>query len=83
MKCQVCGVNESTQTHHLFGGANRQNSEKYKDICTIRVCFRCHRAIHDGKLNKLVEIMRRNAQLEFEEKYSHEEFMNTFRRNYL
>lgn len=43
-KCFLCGRNgtaDPLDEHHIFGGANRKKSEKYK--LKVKLChFRCH-----------------------------------------
>ena len=84
MYCVCCGATSNLNIHHIFyGTAKRKTSDKYDDICTAVLCFTCHRKLHDGRLPSLDRWLKMNAQRKFEEKYSHELFMQEFRRNYL
>ena len=76
--CRLCG-RPATQTHHIFNGANRKNSEKYG--LTVRLCAECHEKIHQDQ--KLDEWMKKEGQREFERKHLRSEFMAIFRKNYL
>lgn len=69
-----------TEEHHLIFGKNRQNAEDWG--LTIRLCPECHRRLHD-KDEQMAMRYRKMAQAAFEYKYSHEDFMRIFGRNYL
>lgn len=77
--CFECG-NPATDTHHLVNGPNRTNSEKYG--LTVRLCRECHAKLHDSD-NGMALRYKRIAQAAFEYKYSYEEWMEIFGRNYL
>lgn len=78
-KCIECG-DPGTHTHHCIFGKNRKNSEKYG--LKVRMCWKCHYRLHNED-EALAMKYRRMAQYYFEQKYSHEEFMKIFGRNYL
>lgn len=82
MICPICLQNEAHDTHHIFQGARRKVSDKYKDICTVKLCRSCHRLIHDGKLDAFDLMLKQKAQKKFEDLYGHEKWMKEFRRNY-
>lgn len=44
-RCYVCGGSIPTDTHHVFEGSNRAQSDKYG--LTIRVHRRCHEKLHN------------------------------------
>lgn len=69
-----------TEEHHLIFGKNRKNAEDWG--LTVRLCPQCHRRLHD-KDEQMAMRYRKMAQAAFEYKYSHEEFMRIFGRNYL
>lgn len=83
---------QALDKHHVFGGPNRKHSEKYGLWVKICMC-RCHRtgeyggplSIHNNpnKEGGKDLMLKRLAQRTFEEKYSHEEFMRIFGKNYL
>ncbi len=81
-RCLVCGRPREA-VHHVFGGPNRKNSEKYG--LKIPLCNAHHNmspeGIHNDKDFDLT--IKRNAQKIFERKYSHEKFMGIFGKNYL
>lgn len=81
--CYLCGRQYGLEEHHVMSGyANRRLSEKYH--LTVALCASCHRgtegAQYDGELNIR---LRREAQEAFEKFYSHEMWMNLFKKNYL
>ena len=79
--CIICG-SPRVEIHHIFGGANRQNSERYGLF--VPLCHRHHTG-EDG-VHFDADLMRelhQRGQLAFECMSSHEEFMRIFGRNYL
>ena len=82
-RCFLCGSYLDLEEHHVFGGvANRRLSEKYG--LKVHLCAFCHRGtegVHSSyEANKK---LKQIAQEAFEQKYSHEEWMRIFRKNYL
>lgn len=85
--CYLCGRNgagDPLEKHHIFGGANRTNSEN--DGLFVWLCgSRCHRdgiyAVHRCK--DTMRILRSEAQKEYEKTHSHEQFMTRYGKNYL
>lgn len=79
--CYICNA-PYAQTHEIYYGKNRQNSIEYGMQC--KLCEKHHtgaEGIHkdpyfDFKVKQLY-------QKQFEEKYSREEFVKVFGRNYL
>ena len=70
--------------HHIFyGNPNRQHSDDYGLI--VELCSKHHRngktAVHNDYERNLE--LKQYAQREFEKVYSHEKFMEIFKRNYL
>ena len=82
-ECVVCGTTRGIHKHHIFGAYNRNNSEKYG--CWVYLCGKHHNlsdeGIHFNK--KLNEEMKKYCQVQFELKYSHDDFMKIFGKNYL
>lgn len=82
-ECYVCN-SSNIEIHHIFYGvANRKISDKYG--LTVPLCPEHHRGktgVHGG--NKTLDIdLKKRGQRAFERKYSHEQFMKLFYRNYL
>lgn len=82
--CLVCGTTSNIQIHHcIHGRANRKLSDKYGLV--VPLCIYHHTgsnyAVHTNRELDLQIIQL--AQRKFEEKYSHEEFMKVFMKNYL
>ena len=71
------------ECHHVFGGANRNLSEKYG--LKVYLCHSHHNesplGVHYNSANKM--LVKRIGQLAFEKQYTHEEFMKIFGKNYL
>ena len=82
-RCFICGRMTELERHHVLGGvANRPLSEKYG--LWVWLC----REHHTGKAGaqydrKTGDSLKRLAQIAFEARYSHDEWMNVFRKNYL
>lgn len=82
--CIICGSMRGIHKHEaFFGTANRKLSIKYGLV--VPLCYNCHTgsniAVHR---NYFADIkIKQIAQKAFEEKYSHEEFMKVFKKNYL
>jgi hypothetical protein len=81
-ECWVCGHTYPIETHHIFGAANRKNSEKYG--LKVYLCKAHHTGDNGVHFNKRLDLeLKRMAQGYFEEEYGHDEFMRVFGRNYL
>jgi len=81
-KCYFCNKNQNIQLHHIFGGANRKKSDKYKLI--IPLCWECHlgnNGVHFNK--KQMDKLHKIGQKAFIENYPYLDFMKIFYRNYL
>ncbi len=71
------------EEHHIFGGPNRGNSEKWG--LKIWLCADHHRL---GKRSahqdaEIADALHRMGQRKFEETHSREEFLRVFMRSYL
>ena len=82
-RCYLCGKTVGLETHHVFGGvANRKLSEKYG--LTVRLCHECHTGTDGAQFDKVKnQNLKRLAQIAFEARHSHDEWMQIFRKNYL
>ena len=82
-KCFICGTYGALEWHHIFGGANRRNSEKYNLV--VPLCHACHNEPPAGvHFNRAaMDELRRQGQRAFEKTHSRQEFIKTFGRNYL
>lgn len=47
-KCRVCGDVENVSAHHIVNRSLGGDDSLHN---LISLCFRCHRAIHDGKID--------------------------------
>ena len=66
-------------THHVFGGSNRQASDKWDIV--VPVCRGCHERVHhDIYCDRM---LKQKAQTKFEEMYGHDKYMSVIGRNYL
>lgn len=80
--CYICGA-PVVEIHHIFGGANRKNSERYGLI--VPLCHWHHNEPPAGvHFNEhLMEKFHKLGQKRFETVASREEFIKVFGRNYL
>lgn len=82
-ECYLCSGRASEEHHCIYGTANRKLSEKYG--LKVYLCINCHRtgnkAVHKNYFTDIK--LKQIAQKMFENKYSHEEYMQIFRKNYL
>lgn len=66
----------------MAGTANRRLSERYK--IWVWLCHDCHTGTEGAQYNKERNYeLKRQAQIAFEEVYSHEEWMRAFGKNYI
>ena len=81
--CVGCGVNYNLEIHHVFGGANRNNSNEYN--CTEWLCSNCHRGnngVHG--INRYLDTkLKQEHQERLEKEMTREEFLRIFGRSYL
>lgn len=82
-QCFLCGCYGPLEWHHVFGGANRKNSEKYGLV--VPLCHRCHNEPPDGVHfnRRKMDELRARGQRAFESISSHDEFMKIFGENYI
>lgn len=82
-RCFICGARANLEEHHIFGGvANRPLSEKYG--LKVLLCHEHHTGDHGAQYDKdLNRKLKRLAQIAFEARHSHAEWMEVFRKNYL
>jgi hypothetical protein len=86
-KCFICGrtdLGACFEEHHIFGGANRRNSEEYG--LKVTLCHNCHneppRGVHHNDVT--MNYLHKVGQKAFESKCgSRADFMKIFGRNYL
>lgn len=78
--CYHCKVSLAVAPHEpLMGSKYRKLSIKYGLV--IGLCDSCHKLLHaDDNINT---VYKKEMQELFESKYSHEEWMKVFGRNYL
>lgn len=88
--CFFSGRNDLLERHHVFGGKNRNKSEKYGLTVWLNHYYHneppCLGNMFMGSPHHDKEVdlyLKAVAQQKFEEKYSHELFMQEFGRNYL
>ena len=81
-KCWVCGSPYVEEHHVIYGTAKRKLSEKFG--LKIYLCHEHHTGNKGVHFNKALDTqLKMFAQKKFEEKYSHEKFMEVFKKNYL
>ena len=82
-RCFFCGRAFGLEKHHIFAGvANRPISDKYG--LWVYLCSDCHRGVDGAQYNRQRgDSLKRLAQIAFEARHSHEEWMQLIRKNYL
>lgn len=83
-KCYVCGKTTGLHKHEVFyGTSNRAKSIRYG--CQVWLCGHHHNMSNDGiHFDKALDLkVKKLTQEAFEQKYSHEFFMQVFKKNYL
>lgn len=83
-ECFITGCTTGLHEHHIFGGANRKNSEKYG--LKVWLLPELHNMSNNGvHFNKELDlVVKRAGQHAFERVHgSREEFIKIFGRNYL
>ena len=83
--CFLCGMYGETEEHHIFGGARRSISTKYK--ATVRLCAGCHRedrdAVHRCGETRIALQQYGQRKVMAEQGWTVEEFRAVFGKNYL
>lgn len=83
-ECFECRSTKNLQEHHVFGGPNRNLSEKYG--FKVLLCIKHHtdnkHGVH-GENKNLRVVLKQIAQREFEKNHSREDFINIFGKSYL
>lgn len=81
-RCYLCGRYNATDTHHIFPGSYRANSDRYG--LTVRLCRECHNFLHQYPLSdeslKLKETAQRTAMSHYG--WSVEDWMQKFLKDY-
>ncbi len=82
-RCYLCGRVTGLERHHVLGGvANRPLSEKYG--LWVYLCHDCHTGKDGAQYDrKKGDALKRLAQIAFEARHSHDEWMQVFKKNYL
>ena len=82
-QCMMCGSRTWIEEHHVFGGADRKKSTKYKLLAPL--CHYCHNepphGVHHNAKNRLK--LEQAGQRAFNSHYPELDFMKIFGRNYL
>lgn len=79
--CYICG-SPRVEIHHIFGGANRKNSERFGLI--VPLCHRHHTGEDGVHFDKnMMDKFHQIGQRYFETVATRAEFMKIFGRNYL
>lgn len=81
--CYLCGRQYGLEVHHVLGGvANRRLSEKYHLV--VALCASCHRGADGAQYGSELNLkLKAEAQKAFENLYSHEMWIDIFKKNYL
>ena len=81
-RCLICR-SPYVEKHHVFGAANRQNSEKYG--LTVWLCHKHHNEPPEGVhfIRRFMDVLHEWGQKQFETYYPAENFTAVFGKNYL
>ena len=80
-ECYVTGSRTNLDKHHVMGNtANRKISDQYGLWVWLR--HDIHMGLHSGN-TELYYQLKKEGQLAFEKKYSHQKWMELFKKNYL
>ena len=79
-ECFLTGSTAALDKHHIYHGPRRKAAENWGCWCWLR--HDLHMELHDQN-KELDRMLQRRCQEVFEEKYSHEEFMEIFGKSYL
>lgn len=82
-ECFRCHTPKDLHIHEVFYGVDRQKS--IDNGCYVALCEKHHNMSNDGvHFNPRYDYwLKKETQLAFERKHSHEEFMRIFKRNYI
>lgn len=81
-QCYLCGRQFGLEHHHVMPGPNRKISDKYG--LWVWLCHNCHTGPNGAQYDKERSVaLKQDAQRAFEKMYSHDMWMELFRRNYL
>ena len=82
-RCFFCGRQHGLERHHVMAGtANRKLSEQYG--LWVWLCQEHHTGTDGAQYDKEKNrSLKRLAQIAFEARHSHEEWMEAFMKNYL
>ena len=84
-RCWFCGTTQNLHTHHIYGGANRNISEKHG--FKVRLCAFHHNLGGNGEcVHRCREMdleLKRACQEAYEEEHSREEFIKLIGKSYL
>lgn len=82
-ECYITGSTEGLHLHHIYGGANRKNSDRYGCVVWLRADYH-NMSNHGVHFDRELDLrLKRECQEEFEKRWGHEKFMSVFGRNYL
>jgi hypothetical protein len=62
----------------MLHGSRRKQADRYGLTCHL--CYKCHSDLHDKGIKD--RELQAAAQMAFEKRYGHEEFMRIFGKNY-
>lgn len=81
--CYICGSPYGLENHHcMHGTANKRLADKYG--LYVPLCNGCHHELQNGKNGRPLDLkLMQEAQRKFEQKYTHEKWMQVFRKNFL
>ena len=82
-ECYVTGSQSNLHRHHVYGGSNRSNSEKYGCWIWLRADYH-NMSDHGVHFDKELDLaIKQQTQVRFKAIWGRDRFMEVFGRNYL
>lgn len=84
-ECAGCGKSKYLEVHHVFPGANRDNSSRYG--CVEWLCYHHHRGqpdgVHGGNSELDLKLKRKHQLLLMKSGMSLDDFIKIFSKSYM
>lgn len=83
--CEICGSTHNIERHHVFNGAYRKKSERYKAVADL--CHKCHNeppnGVHHNAENMLALKAKYQRLIMLRYGMNTDEFIQIFGKNYI
>lgn len=84
-ECFICGRRDNLHDHHIFYGKGRRKKSEHYGL-KVHLCYECHegpKGVHMNPNTGDDLELKQLGQRAFEEKYSHELFMQEFGKSWM